>query len=65
MDFDISGSPSVAPGSIGKVVTWRFSDAASSASEGLQVTQRSFDGAGDYVLFQFVIRNTTAQTRTF
>ena len=65
MDFDISGSPSVAPRSTGKVVTWRYSDAVSSEREGLQVAQRSFDGNGDYVLFQFVIRNTSAEAKTF
>jgi len=65
LDFDISGAPGIAPGSPGKVISWRYSDAASSEREGLQVTQRSFDGNGDYVLFQFVIRNISAQEQIF
>lgn len=54
-------------GSGGKQVTWRYSDATSLESAGLEITQTSVDGRPprDYVLFRFTIRNTGRFTRTF
>jgi hypothetical protein len=64
-DFDVTAPPTIGQSSAGKVVSWRYSDAASPETEGLQVTQWSYDGNGDYVLFNFVIKNTTMQLKTF
>lgn len=51
----------------GRIVTWRYSDAASPEGVGLRVLQRSFDGQPphDYVLFQYSIQNASPGTLTF
>jgi hypothetical protein len=50
-----------------KHVIWRYSDATSAEGVGLKVVQHSIDGRRphDYVLFRFVIRNTSQSTVTF
>jgi hypothetical protein len=49
----------------GKFITWRYSDASSAESQGIEITQRSFDGAGDYVLLQFTFQNLGRRDLTF
>ena len=65
-DFGADATVHVAsPEPHGKFITWRYSDASSAESQGLRVTQRSFDGAGDYVLFQYTFLNGGRRTQTF
>jgi hypothetical protein len=64
-DFGVGTAPAVTAGSPGKIIQYRYSDANMPESERLQVTQWSYDGTGDYVLFHFVIRNTSTTTKTF
>jgi len=52
---------------VGRIVTWRYSDAGSPEGVGLRIVQRSFDGRSpnDYVLFRFDIKNGGSSTVTF
>jgi len=50
-----------------KTVTWRYSDAGSPDAVGLEVVQRSYDGAAGYayVLFRFTFTNASREPLTF
>jgi hypothetical protein len=66
-DLGLDGAVEFAPKGERTQVTWRYSDATSAEGVGLNVTQQSIDGKwpNDYVLFRFLIRNTSAAALTF
>ncbi len=66
-DLGLDGTVEFAPQGERRRVIWRYSDATSAERAGLRVTQESIDGKwpNDYVLFRFVIRNTSPSALTF
>jgi hypothetical protein len=66
-DLGLDGTVEFAPQGERRRTTWRYSDATSAERVGLSVTQESIDGKwpNDYVLFRYVIRNTSQSALTF
>jgi hypothetical protein len=66
-DLGLDGTVEFAPQGERTRTRWRYSDATSAEAVGLNITQESIDGKGpnDYVLFRFMIRNTSPSALTF